>query len=378
MNKTEEQIFKEIANLSVKFHCEDNPEVKAMTLSFNENVSDDARRIHKESIIIDTCTFNLEGYNWALEASGATGLSCTVPGAKDAAEGAIRSIIDYYQTVNDCDKFMMVYKADDIVDAKQHDKIGIIIGSQSCDFVHHNDLYSSVEAFAKLGLRIMPIAYNHSSFAGDGCYATSNGGITNDGKILIDAMEKSGITLDLSHVGERSSLEALYYCNKTPIFSHSNPKALYDHPRNISDELAKKCASLGGVVGVCAYPPILWDGENFPTIDSFIDCIIYFANLIGVDHVGIGIDSNAQPGAYPRRDNAYFAKLNRTLSGTNGMAYKSYIAGRGYLGCCTDGIASLANFVNIVDHMLKRGFKENEIKKILGENWLRVFRETWN
>lgn len=378
MNITDKQIFEEIKNLSIKVNCEDNHEVKAIALSYNENASDEAKRIHKEAIIIDTCTFNLEENNWALEASGATGLNCTVPGIKDSAEGAMQKIIDYYQVVKDCDKFMMVYKADDIIEAKRQNKIGIIIGSQTCEFVHHNDIYSSVEVFAKVGLRIMPIAYNHSSFAADGCYAISNGGITNDGKKLIRAMEKSGVTVDLSHVGERSSLEALHYCTKIPVFSHSNPKTLYNHPRNISDELAKKCASLGGVVGVCAYAPILWDGQNFPTIDNFVDCIIYYADLIGIDHVGIGIDSNAQPGAYPHRDNTYFANLNQNFSGKNGIFYKGYMAGRGYRSYFVDGIVSLANFVNIVEHMLKRGFKENEIKKVLGENWLRVFRETWN
>lgn len=377
MIMTDEQVFKEIAKISRQYHCEDREEVRDMVLAFNENVSDEARRIHKESIIIDTCTFNLEGdTNWALEASGCTALNCTVPGTKDGAGEALRCFIDYYQAVNDCDRFKMVYKADDIVEAKKEGKIGVILGSQGCDFVFHNNLYASVEAFARIGLRVMPVAYNHSTFAGDGCYATltSNGGLTNDGKVLIDAMEKSGITVDLSHVGERTSMDALYAATKPAVFTHSNPKALFNHPRNISDELAKKCAEIGGVVGICSYPPILWDGEHFPGIEQFMDAMVYFCDLIGVEHVGIGIDSNATPGAYLHRDSAYFAKLNRSKES---ISYKSYMAGRGYLGACNEGVCSLANFVNIVDHMLKRGFKEKEIKLILGENWLRVFRETW-
>ena len=377
-NMSQSCIFDEISKLSLQYHCEDREEVRDMVLGFNADVSEEARRIHKEALIIDTCTFYLEQDNWALQASGVTGLNCTVPGTKDTATEAMRCFIDYYQTARyHPDKFMIVYKADDLLEAKKQGKYGVILGAQSCDFVFHNDLYSTVELFANLGLRIMPVAYNHSTFAGDGCYAISNGGLTREGKMLIDAMERYGVTVDLSHVGERTSLEALEYCKKVPAFSHSNPRALYNHPRNISDEMAKKCAEKGGVVGVCAYPPILWDGENFPTIDTFMDCMVYFADLVGVDHVGIGIDSNAQPGAYPHRDNAYFANLNKEMGGANGMAYKSYMAGRGYLGCCTKGIGGLANFPNITEHMLRRGFHEDEIKKILGGNWLRVFRETW-
>lgn len=377
-NVRERQIFEEISKLSRQYHCEDREEVRDMVLGFNKDVSEEAKRIHREALIIDTCTFNLEQDNWALQASGVTGLNCTVPGTKDTATEAMRCFIDYYQAVHyHSDKFIIAYEADDLVKAKEQGKYGVILGAQSCDFVFHNDLFASVEVFANLGLRIMPVAYNHSTFAGDGCYAISNGGLTKEGRTLIDAMERFGITVDLSHVGERTSMDSLEYCSKVPVFSHSNPRTLFDHPRNISDELAKKCAEKGGVIGVCAYPPILWDGEHFPTIDTFMDCMVYFADLVGVDHVGIGIDSNAQPGAYQHRDSAYFANLTREVGGTNSIDYRSYLAGRGYLGCCTEGIGGLANFPNITEHMLKRGFKEDEIKKILGGNWLRVFRQTW-
>lgn len=377
MEMTIDQVYRETGRLSRIFMMEDREEVRDLLLSFNEGISDEARRIHQEAIIIDTCTFNLERDNWALQASGVTGLGCTVPGTKDSAGEAMRCFIDYYQVALYDDKFMIVEKPDDIRTAKKEGKYGVILMAQNPDFCFHNDIRSAVEAFACLGLKVMPVAYNHSTFAGEGCYATSDGGLTRDGKALIDAMEEYGITVDLSHVGSKTAMDALDYCKKVPVFTHSNPRALYDHPRNISDEHAKKCAAKGGVVGVCAYPPLLWDGEHFPTVDSFVDCIVHYCDLIGVEHVGIGIDSNAQPGAYSHRDGAHFARLNRELGGTNSMAYKSYLAGRGYLGCCTEGIGSLSGFPNIVHHMLKRGFKEDEVKKVLGENWLRVFEHTW-
>ena len=100
-------------------------------------------------------------------------------------------------------------------------------------------------------------------------------------------MQKYGITVDLSHVGELSTLEAMDMSERPMIFSHSNPKGLFQHARNITDEQAKKCAALGGVIGVTSYPVTLWDGEHFPTIDTMVDCIDYYADLIGIDHIGL-------------------------------------------------------------------------------------------
>ena len=381
MNKTDDQIFSEIKYARRKYYLEDSVESREMAQANNATVSDEARRIHKEAICIDTCTFYLESYNWILENSGITGLNCTVPGVQDSAGDAMRNIIDYYQIIRDNEEYLMIEHADDLVKAKEQGKIGIILGAQSSEFMYHNDLFASVEAFAKLGIRIAQIAYNHGTFAGDGVTAgNADGGVTAEGITLIKAMEKFGITVDLSHVGERTALTALDNTTKPAICSHSNPIALFNNPRNISDELAKKCASLGGVVGASSYPMLLWDGVNFPTIERFVDTVVYYVDLVGIDHVGIGQDSSAHPGSYPHRDSLHFANLirNSPIGFQNTIAYKSIVAGRDPLLCCsTEGLSGLANFVNIVEYMLKRGFKETEIKKVLGGNWLRIFRETW-
>ena len=360
-----------------QFYCEDREEVQEISRSYNRDVTEQAKRVHSEAVIIDTCTFNLEDYGWHLQESGVTAINCTVPGVKDTAGDAFRKIADYYEVIADNEKFLLVLKADDILKAKAENKIGVIIGAQSCEFTLHHDLAASVEVFAKMGLRVMQIAYNHRSFAADGCYTGTNAGINKDGVALIKAMERAGVTVDLSHVGERSTLEAMDQATKPMIFSHANPKGMFNHPRNITDEQAKQCASIGGVVGVSAYPITLWDGEHFPTIETFVDCIAYYADLVGVDHVGVGIDSNATAGAYEHREILYFSKLLKNGSNKNSLDYKSYEAGRGVKGCFLDGLESLANFVNITDKLLKRGFTEAETKKILGENWLRAFRATW-
>ncbi len=376
--KTLEEINREIAEDTLKFFCEDNPETRKISLGYNQEASEEARKLHAESIVIDSCTFDLEDYSWRVQEGGVTGLNCTVPSAGDSMGEAIKKIIDYYQVVREnSDHFVLALNPQDIVDAKKQGKVAVIIGSQNCNFLYHYDLDASVQVFQRIGLRVMQIAYSSRSFAADGCYTQSNGGITKDCIKLIRAMEKHGVTVDLSHVGERSTLEALELAQKPMIFSHSNPKAKYVHDRNITDEQAKKAAATGGVIGVTPYRITLFNGKDYPTIESLVDCICYYSDLIGVDHVGIGTDSSATAGAYSRKEMNYFIRTLYNANDPNGFYAKAYKLGKGICSGFIDGMESMANFVNLTDKLLKRGFSNTEIKKILGENWLRVFEQTW-
>ena len=195
---------------------------------------------------------------------------------------------------------------------------------------------------------------------------------------MMRAMERNGIVVDLSHVGRRSSLEAIDFCEKPAVFTHSNAYSLYPHYRNITDEQAKKCAERGGVIGVSLYNVITWNGgDKFPTIENVIDNIAYYANLVGIDHVGLGSDSGANPGTYQHRVCTNICHTIRDSLGEQSLMYKSYEAGRGVRGYFIEGCESMANFPNITEHMLRRGFTEEEIKKVQGGNWMRVFTQWW-
>lgn len=375
---TEDQKWEAIELLEEKWQTEDIPEIKEQVLKCNENVSDEARRIHKESILIDACTFDVVRYGWRLKAAGLTAMNCTVPGTWSDQGDALRCIMSYHALPKDDSRFKLILTVGDIIEAKKNGQTGLIIGSQCPSFLMAADIQNCVDVFQLLGLRVCQIAYNFRTFFADGCFSPANAGLSDSGIDLIHAMEKAGVTVDLSHVGERSTLEALDMATKPMIFSHSNPIKLFNHPRNITDEQAKKCAATGGVVGVSTYNITLWDGKNFPTIDTFMDCLEYYCDLIGVDHVGIGLDTTATEGAYVKSDIVYFNKLVRRVLGENAITYQAYKAGRGAaLGNTLEGLMCLANWVNLIDAMLKRGFSEVEIKKLAGENWMRVFRETW-
>jgi membrane dipeptidase len=373
-----EKIKSEMLGAARRFYCEDNPAIKQKALEINRAITPEARVLHRESVVIDACTFFLEDYNWHLEESGATALNCTVPGVMDGRGEAVKKIVDYYQTVRSSPKLRLVETTADITAAKTEEQTGIIIGAQSCEFIFHPDLHASTEVFARMGLRIMQIGYSHRTFAADGCSTGDDAGLSSHGKVLVDAMNRAGIVVDLSHAGARSSLEAMDCCGKPPIFSHSNPIALYPHPRNITDEQIRRVAERGGVVGACAFPPIHWDQtDRRPGLDTFLDSVGYIADLVGVDHVGIGLDSNAQPGAYDRRELLSMGQGQAALSGPNYYLH-FHLKGMTEESFHSEGIVNLANLPNITDGLLKRGFNREDAQKILGLNFLRVFGQWWD
>ncbi len=368
-----EDIIKIAQDSIMAYYGMDDPENKAYALAVNAATSDEAKELLKECTIVDTCSFYIETDNWHLRESGVTAMNLTVPDVMDDMGHAVKAIMDHYEVANRYpERFKIIETTDDIRECKATGKVGLIIGAQSCKFIEHGDLYASCEVFAKMGLRVMQIGYNQRTFASDGCLS-GDAGLSLTGKILIPAMEKAGITVDLSHVGARSALEALDLA-ELPVFSHSNPRALFDHPRNISDEAIKKCGAKGGVIGICSYVPILYNGKDLPSVDGFVDAIAYVADMIGIDHVGIGVDSNAQPGAYDRYDMRHLMDL---VAPNREVYLAGARAGLGKASAYPKGLFSLANNVNIIDTMLKRGFSHEDVKKVMGENWMRVFAKTW-
>ena len=140
----------------------------------------------------------------------------------------------------------------------------------------------------------------------------------------------------------------------------------------------RKLAERGGVVGACAFPPIHWDQtDKRPGLETFLDSISYFADLVGVDHIGIGLDSNAQPGAYDRRELLSMGQGQAGVSGPNYYLH-FHLKGMTEESFYFEGIVNLANLPNITDGLLKRGFSREETRQILGLNYLRVFEQWWD
>lgn len=327
----------------------------------------DIPAVYRHAVVIDGCSFFATSWSERQERSGVTALQMTVPMTWSGA----REALDYIHRLRDLTerepRFTIVTSVEEIRQAKQEGKVGFIIGAQNAQHFEYD--VRLVEVFFNAGMRVTQLAYNERNLIGDGCLEPSNIGLSKFGKKIVTEMNRVGMQIDLSHVGERTSLEAMEVSEKPCIFSHCNPKARVDNPRNITDEQMKMCAESGGVVGLTSYAPLVWMGDGPPSLEDFIGHIEYAVDLIGIDAVSLGSDSEVTPGSYPQ------IVINRLAQDYPEASAPLKAAHPGVRK--TVGIESMEQFPALADALLNRGWKDEDIKKLFGENLLRVYGTNW-
>ncbi|NIA25697.1 MAG: membrane dipeptidase [Gammaproteobacteria bacterium] len=215
-----------------------------------------------------------------------------------------------------------------------------------------------VELLYELGVRWMALAYNRRNLVGSGVHDEVDGGLTPFGVLVADEMDRVGMIKCLSHTGYRTAMDVLERSTKPCIFSHSNPRALWDHERNIPDALIVACAETGGVVGINGINIFLGDGS--PTAESMVRSIDYVVELAGIDHVGLGFDS----GYLSEGDIGDF--LSDPAFWPEGNDYDKLIecVPPESIGAIVEGLSEL-------------GYKPVDIAKVLGGNMRRVAERVW-
>ena len=144
-----------------------------------------------------------------------------------------------------------------------------------------------VALYASLGVRQIHFAYNRNNAVADGCHDVARG-LTALGRRMVEAVNAAGLLMDCAHTGRQCSLDIMAASAQPVVFSHANPQALVDHGRNITDSQIRACAATGGVV--CVSGVSLFLGNDAPTAQDVARHAAYVANLVGVQHVGIGLD----------------------------------------------------------------------------------------
>jgi membrane dipeptidase len=328
----------------------------------------DAAAVHNEAIVIDGCSFFAKGWHERLEKAGVTALQMTVPWPWDGALQGIRRYREYYDVTRNEPRLRIVRTTDDIRQAKADGVVGLILGAQNAQILENDP--GLVEVFHVLGSRVIQLAYNERNLLADGCLESSNAGLSRLGKTMVKEMNRVGIQIDLTHTGEQSSLDAIELSSKPCIISHANPNGRVENPRNISDTLIKACAEAGGVVGLTPYAPINWmGGDEPPSLDHFIGHLEYVVDLVGIDHVSFGTDSEVTPGAYPPEVRQllgkYFPEASVGLKKRHPNVSK------------TSGFESMEDLPNVTAALLDRGWQESDVRKFLGENLMRVYAQNW-
>lgn len=251
--------------------------------------------------------------------------------------------------------------AQDIETAKKEGKHSIILNFQNT--THFGRDLDRIQFFYDLGIRIVQLTYNSRNYVGNGCTERVDEGLSNFGLKVVEKLNDLDILIDVSHTGPQTIADAIEFSKAPVVFTHSFCKALNDHDRGKTDEQFHAIAENKGFIGVVAVPHFLSHKPN-ATIENLVDHVAHLVDLVGVDYVGIGTDG---PDAYPPQ---LLDLLNVEILRL-GFRPEHRVDFHARLG----GYHTQAEWPNITVALVKRGFSAQEVKKIIGENFLRMFRK---
>ncbi|SSW67509.1 membrane dipeptidase [Achromobacter agilis] len=256
---------------------------------------------------------------------------------------------------------------DDVRRAQETGRTAIIFGLQNPSPIE--DDIGLVEVVHTLGVRFMQLSYNNQSLLASGCYESVDSGITRMGREVIKEMNRVGLVIDMSHSGERSTLEAIDLSERPITISHANPHSWAAALRNKSDTVVKALASAGGMFGFSLYPHHL-KGKSACTLDDFCAMVARTAELIGVEHLGLGSDlCQDQPDSV--------VQWMRTGRYTKGVDYGEGSAAQPGFPPQPGWFQDSRDFANIEDGLRATGFSPREVALLMGENWMRFFDQSF-
>jgi membrane dipeptidase len=292
-------------------------------------------------------------------ASGVDYLSVNVGYDVMTWQATIRTLADFRRRISlRPDRYLLVETVDDVLRAKSAGLLGITFDLEGMNAL--NDDLAMVAFYHRLGVRQMLFAYNLDNSAGGGCHG-ADVGITPFGRAVVAEMNRVGMVVDVSHCGHRTSMEAFEASARPVIFSHSNPWALVQRGRNARDEALRGCAATGGVIGINGIGHFMDDREA--RSESIFRAIDYVVDLVGPEHVGIGLD-------YP------FPVNGLDIDGLLRRHPEFWPVSEGY-GTGLYRNAEPEQFPELTALMIRAGYPEPAIRGALGENFLRIARQVW-
>jgi membrane dipeptidase len=326
------------------------------------------------SPVIDGLVYFSDGDPAPLRDGGVTAANVTVTHMFADVGATLDGLGEWLRRVSAPDSgWRLVRVAADIELARREGRTGLIMGWQN--ILPFGTSVARVAAFHAIGLRMAQLSYNEASAAGDGCLEARGGGLTRFGRALVAEMNRVGIGIDVSHCSERLGLEAAEASARPVFLTHANAKAVHDRPRNKRDETLRAVARTGGVIGVSIHGFMNWDGDpaHPPTLEGFVRHARHVADLVGVDHVGIGTDFSAV------RDEASVQSILELSKGSYPETGGSYAAAFGNSSAARypRETPTPREFPRLLDALARGGFSASEVAQIAGGNFLRAFGVVW-
>ena len=322
--------------------------------------------LYDRSVVIDALNIS----NWesprvydSLRNGGVTAINATIAVWENYRE-CMDNVVAWLHRFESDERLVQATSVRDILSAKEEGKVGVVLGWQNASPVE-NDL-NRLAMFYALGVRVIQITYNERNLLGNGCYERSDDGLSNFGVDAVKEINRLGILIDLSHVGDRTTLETADLSEHPVACTHANARSFFGHVRNKTDDALKLIAEKGGVIGANAFPPFMPKGFQ-SKLDDYIDAIDDLVERVGIDHVGIGTDfTQDQPKAF---FDWLFSQQGTKLQ-ERPVRYPDPLIH-------PEGMETPDKFSNIALRLAQRGYSQDDITKVLGGNWMRLFSQVW-
>lgn len=335
---------------------------KTASLASSWGVSEQAARVHEAACVWDN-TVPWRDYGDPelrerclprLLESGHDVVSLTLSGDRDGLPATVHKIArERRYFLARPEQFVLVETAADIRRAKAEGKLAVVFHFQGSNPLDGDP--DMVEFYYRLGIRHILLVYNLKNPIGDGCKERTDAGLSLFGERVVREMNRVGMIVDCSHTGYRTSMDVMAISEQPVVFSHSNARAVNDHPRNLRDEQIDACAATGGVIGVNGVGIFLGDNDCSP--ENQLRHIDYIADRVGPRHIGYASDylyhrEVTSPSAWnpPHPGDVPWPQIN---------------------------YAAPEQVPRLTELLLGRGYDVADVKGILGENWLRIADRVW-
>lgn len=327
-----------------------------------------ARALHAEALVFDGLAISYvleERFTQRCLEGGVHAANVTFA-LEENWDGTLGNFERYLARIDKSPLLMLCRTADEVVAAKKKGRLGIVIGTQGASMIQEESQFWRLDMMVRMGLRFLGLAYTTANAFGDGCGEKRDAGLTYLGEELIQHANTLPIMVDLSHCGHRTRAEAAALA-RAPVCTHSNSDALRPNGRNTTDATVRAMAAKGGVIGVCGLPQSLADST--PTLEDLLRHLDHFVKLVGVEHVGIGMDYVE---SYQEQANVvappsvvtWRTRRPDIFGPLSAFGRQSYPTG-------VDSVRKLPNFTQA---LLDRAYTPPQVKSLLGGSWLDAMR----
>ena len=296
-----------------------------------------------------------------------SGINVFHPAVGMGGPNAYESVLQFFASwngflANGQDYFMRIDSVADLKRVKQSGKLGIILGVQNSEQFRRPD---DVDFFRGLGQRVSQLTYNARNLIGNGSTERRDEGISDFGVAIIERMNKVGMAVDVSHCGDRTTLDAFEISKKPVLITHSNCRELVPgHPRLKTDEAIKKVGQAGSVMGITGVRMFV-KGDEPTTVEHVLDHFDHVRKLIGPEHLGVGSDMDLY--GY----DAMPPELNKQLR----AGYKGSYSFREKIDI--EGLNHPKRIFDLTEGLIRRKYSDADIEGILGGNFERVLAQIW-